>query len=225
MSKQYNGALVAEMARLCKPFCSEDNARLYPLVAAGDTDARQHMIEGNMSLAVVKVESFIRCFPETAHLRDDLTSAAFIGLTKAVNKMAAGNGPRNTDASAPTDFIGMWINRELSELVASESTIRLPARSKYRAQAEGQELTAPTVCNFIPERFQTPSYEAELETRDLIESCCACDEERTFVAMREAGHTLDDIAAVLGMSRTSLYRMARELEGRVTRKLEALRDE
>ena len=50
MSKQYNSTLVADMARLCKPFCSEDNDRLYPLVAAGDADARQQMIEGNMSV-------------------------------------------------------------------------------------------------------------------------------------------------------------------------------
>ena len=74
------------------------------------------MIVGNMSLAISKAESFIRCFPEVAHLRDDLISAAFIGLTKAVNKIAAGKGPRKVDPSAPADFIGMWINRELREV-------------------------------------------------------------------------------------------------------------
>ena len=61
--------------------------------------------------------------------------------------------------------------------------------------------------------------------RDLIESCCACEEERTFVAMREAGHTFVEIAKALKMSRMSTYRMAKKLEGRVVRKLEALRDE
>ena len=40
VSNQYNRELVAEMAWLCKPFCSEDNGRLYPLVAAGDSAAR-----------------------------------------------------------------------------------------------------------------------------------------------------------------------------------------
>ena len=37
--------------------------------------------------------------------------------------------------------------------------------------------------------------------RDLIDSCCTCDEERTFVAMREAGYTLAEIAAAINRSR------------------------
>lgn len=212
------------MARLGKPFCTEDNSRLFPHVAAGDTDARRQMIEGNMALAVVKVESFIRCFPEIAHLRDDLTSAAFVGVTKAVNQMAEGFQIKQPENWNPTDCIGAWINRELSELIEIEGIVP-PHTSKYRARAQGEELTVPTVVNVIPERFEIPSYEEELETRDLIHSCCVCDEERTFVAMREAGHTLDAIAATIGMSRTSLYRMAKHLQGRVQRTLEALRDE
>ena len=224
MSNQYNHELVTEMARLCKPFGSEDNDRLYPLVAAGDPDARQQMIEGNMSLAVVKVEGFIRCFPEIAHLRDDLTSAAFIGLVKAVNKMAAGRGPRKKDSSAPADFIGMWINRELGRLIEDETPIHVPHESDRLAKQKDEPIDPPVVCNVIPERFGVPSYEEEMETRDLIQSCCTCDEERTFVAMREAEHTLNKIAAAIGMSRTTMYRMARELGARVQRKLEALRD-
>ena len=144
MSNQYNNELVAEMARLGKPFCSEDNSRLYPLVAAGDSAARQQMIEGNMSLAVAKVESFIRCFPNVAHLRDDLTSAAFIGLTKAVNKMAEGTAVKYEGNWNPTDFIGTWINCELGEAVEAENPVRLPRRSRCRACANGQKLKAPS---------------------------------------------------------------------------------
>jgi len=59
VSNQYNSNLVSDMARLCEPFSAEDNSRLYPLVVAGDADARRQMIEGNMSLAVAKVDSFI----------------------------------------------------------------------------------------------------------------------------------------------------------------------
>lgn len=225
MSKQYNSKLVADMARLGEPFCSEDNDRLYPLVAAGDADARQQMIEGNMSLAVTKVESFIRCFLNVAHLRDDLTSAAFIGLTKAVNKMAEGTAIKYEGTWNPTDFIGAWINCELGEAVEVENPIRVPRRSRCRARANGQELEAPVVQHDIPERFEVPSYEKELEMRELIESCCTCKEERTFIVMREAGHTLVEIAAAIGRSRMFTQRMGKQLEARVMRKLEALRDE
>lgn len=220
MSNQYNDLLVSQMS---EPLDAERNLALFGRVVAGDSAAREEMIVGNMPLAVAKVESFIRCFPGAAHLRDDLTSAAFIGLTKAVNQMAEGTALKYEGNWNPTDCIGAWINRELGELIEIEGIVP-PHTSKFRARAQGEELTVPTVVNVIPERFQVPSYQEELETRDLIESCCTCDEERTFVAMREAGYTLDEIAAAVGMSRTTMYRMARELEARVQRKLEALRN-
>jgi hypothetical protein len=227
MSSQYNDALVADIHRATngESLDAEKNAALYKRVAAGDAAAREEMIVGNMPLAVTNVESFIACFPGVAHLRDDLTSAAFMGLTKAVNKMAAGQGPRSTDLSAPVEFMGMWINRELRDLIASASLIRLPARSRYRARAQGQELNAPTVCNVIPERFETPSYQKELEMRDLIESCCTCEEEQVFVSMREAGHTLVEIATAIDRSRMFTQRMGMRLDERIQHKIEAIRNE
>lgn len=224
MSKQYNSQLLADMVRLGRPFGVEDNARLYPLVTAGDAAARKQMIEGNMSLAIAKADSFIGCFPTLAYLRDDLVSVAFVGLVKAANKIAAGKGPRNTDATAPTDFIGMWINRELGELLEDEE-LAPPHTSLHRARAQGKELTLPTVCNVIPERFETPSYLEELELRDLIDACCTCDEERAFVAMREAGHTYAEVAKAINMPLSSTYVMARDLDARLQHKLKAIRDE
>ena len=224
MSDRYNNKLVADMARLCRPFCSEDNERLYPLVIAGDADARQRMIEGNMSLAIAKVESFIRCYPGVTHLRDDLTSAAFIGVTKAVNQIAEGNALKYEGNWNPTDCIGTWINRELGRLVEDEAPIRVPHTSKDRACAEGEKLKAPVVINHIPERFEVPSYERELEMRDLIESCCTCEEERTFVAMREAGHSYAEIAAAIEKSLGFTHSLATKLGARVQHNLEALRD-
>jgi hypothetical protein len=221
VSNQYNELLVSQMT---EPLDAEKNVALFERVAAGDAAAREQMIVGSMALAVAKVESFVHCYPGLAHLRDDLTSAAFVGLTKAVNQMAEGCQIKQPENWNPTDCIGAWINRELGEVLEVEGIVP-PHTSQHRARTQGEELTVPTVCNVIPERFEVSSYEKELEMRDVIESCCDRPEERTFVAMREAGHTLDEIAAAVRMSRTSLYRMAKELEARVSRKLEALHDE
>src|SRR3990172_5667419 len=62
VSKQYNQALVSALfhATGCKDWTTDDNARLHPLVAAGDKTARETMIAGNMPLVVSKVETFIR---------------------------------------------------------------------------------------------------------------------------------------------------------------------
>ena len=64
MSNQYNDALITESSRGTndRPWMLEKNVALFQSVAAGDVDAREEMIVGNMPLAVAKVESFIRCF-------------------------------------------------------------------------------------------------------------------------------------------------------------------
>jgi hypothetical protein len=221
MSNRYNALLVSQMS---EPLDAERNVALFERVLAGDAAAREEMIVGNMPLAVVKVESFIRCLPGIAHLRDDLTSSAFTGLVKAVNQMADGTALKYEGNWNPTDCIGAWINRELGELIETEGIVP-PHTSKNRARAQGKELTLPTIVNVIPERFEVPSYERELEMRDLIESCCACEEERTFIAMREAGYTLAEIAAAINRSVASTYRMGKSLDARVQHKLEAIRDE
>jgi len=212
VSNQYNDLLVSQMS---EPLDEEKNLVLLKRVAAGDAAAREEMIVGNMPLAVAKVESFIRCFPEVDHLRDDLTGAAFVGLVKAVNKMAAGKGPRKRAPSAPVDFIGMWINRELGRLVEDESFVRVPHTSKDRARTDGQELIPPTICNDIPERFAVPSCQKDLEIRELIEACCTSEAERTFVAMRREGHTLAEIAKALGTPVHTVSNLQRKLKARI----------
>ena len=226
MSNQYNDVLIADIHRETngETLDAEKNFALFQRVAAGDAAAHKEMIVGNMPLAITNVESFIGRFPGMAHLRDDLTSAAFVGLTKAVNKMAAGKGPRSTDVSAPVEFMGMWINRELRRLLEPEG-IAPPHTSKRRAKAQGKELVLPVVTHGVPERFEVLPYEGELEARDLIDSCCTCDEERTFLAMKEAGHTLTEIAAAVNMPVSSACVMAQNLEARIAHKLEALHDE
>ena len=218
MSNQYNSALVTDMARLGKPFCKEDNKRLYPLVAAGDADARRQMIEGNMSLVVTKVDAFLGEWPGFAHLRDDLMSAGFMGLTKAVNKMAAGRRVRN-----PTSYLGSAIKREFDYLLESEAAIRLPHSSRFDALKNDEELAAPTVTNTLPERQGAQSSIGEVDVRDLFDSCCTCQEERIVLAMCEAQHTYAQIAKAIGRPGSSTYVMAKKVKARIQEKLDSLR--
>jgi hypothetical protein len=227
VSKQYNDALITDLrcATNDKTLDAERNLALFQRVAAGDVAAREEMIVGNMPLAVAKVESFIRCYPGIAYLRDDLTSAAFVGLTKAVNQMAEGCQIKQPEHWNPTDCIGAWINRELSRLVEDETPIRVPHETDRLAKQKGEPIVPPTVCNATPERFETPSYQKQLEDRDLIESCAACDEERTMLAMWMKGHTNAEIGKAIHKSAESTRRLGKQLEARIRRKVEALRDE
>jgi hypothetical protein len=226
VSNPYNAAFVAALHRKTKSktWTAEKNAEMYPRVAAGDKAAREEMITGNVPLVISKADSFLRCFPYFAHLRDDLVSAGCVGLVRAVNQMAGGCRIRKPDHWNPTDHMGSAIYRKFGELIEDESTIRVPHTSKARARAEGEELEVPGVVNKRFERLEMPSYAEEFETGDLIESCCNCQEERAFVAMRKARHTLTEISDALRMSRMSVHRMGKRLQGRVVCKLEAVRD-
>ena len=222
MSNQYNHLLVSQMN---EPLDAEKNAELYRRVAAGDAAAREEMIVGNMPLAIANVEKFIHRVPQAAHLRDDLVSAAFTGLVKAVNGMMKGHRVKKPDKWNPACHIGTSINHELSRVIEDENPIHLPHESERLAKRKGQPIELPEIVNTVPERFEVPSYEKELEMRDLIYACCTSEKERTFVAMREAGHSFAKIAAAIKMSPPSVSRLKKKLAARVERRLKALRDE
>ncbi len=226
MSRQYNNALMDDLhdATNNETLDAARNLGLFQRLKAGDAAARDEMIVGNMPLAVAKVEGFIRCFPDTSYLRDDLTSAAMVGLTKAVNKMAVGKGPRRISPSSPVDFMGMWINRELRRLVEDETPIRVPHESRRLAKQKEEPIVAPAVSHAVPEQFETPTHQKQLEDRDLMESCCICDDERTWLAMRLAGHTNAAIARAINRPDESTRRLGKRVESRIKRKLEALAD-
>ena len=92
----------------------------------------------------------------------------------------------------------MWINRELGELMETEGIVPFLIRPSVRRNAKGEELTVPYgLSTSFPSDSRVPSYEKELETRDLIDSCCVDEEERTLFAMREASHTYAEMRPAL----------------------------
>ena len=88
------------------------------------------MIEGNMAAIVFHVDNYLHYFPQYSFLRDDLTSAGFMGLVKAVNSMAE----EGCGVAAPVDYIKVSVARELGELAEeTETLIRIPRkRSDWR---------------------------------------------------------------------------------------------
>ena len=216
MSNQYNGLLVSKMSQSLD---AGQNAALYARVAAGDAAAREEMIVGNMPMATASVERLLHYLPQAGRLRDDLTGAAFLGLTKAVNHMANGVEIRVPEAWTVAGCIGAWIDRELSNLIDNSPLIHPSARSRYRARARGRELRPPDVHHAVPGDLGGPSYDGALEARDALVARCACDEQRAFVALRVAGRTRTEIAAVLGKSLMAVCRMESRLEARLRHEL------
>jgi DNA-directed RNA polymerase specialized sigma subunit len=215
MSK-YNSELVSQMS---PPLNVEDNLGLAPKVALGDVEARKSMIEGNMPLVVSKVDDYIFSFPQYTYLRDDLTSAGFVGLVNAVNSIAKdGSG-----VAAPVEYIGVSIMCQLIQFTDDESMIRIPHKTQYNATANGKRIRTMTPSGAVPDTCACDGAETLAEMRDLIESCCETEQERTYVDMREASYNLQEIAAVIGTSLATTYRLKENLYRRVLAKA-GLRD-
>ena len=199
----------------------ERNERLYPRVMAGDEEAREEMIESNMPLVIVKVNSFLCRHSQFEYLRDDLHSAGFVGLVQAVNKMAEHVDPPIVN---PTGYISVAITHEIGRLVAKEENrgfARVP-------KADREAGKVPFVTNSLPESLVDPEQEAAqevIEMRDLLESCCESDDERTILRMREKGHSDREIADAIGLKHTTTYLLRLELEDRFKQKCRELEEE
>jgi RNA polymerase sigma factor (sigma-70 family) len=198
---RYNNELVAEMIRLCRPFNAEKNEELLPQVARGDGDARQQMIEGNMSFVINRVDSYIRRRPEIEFLRDDMTSQGLVGVCKAVNLIARGREVTNATAC-----LSYWINREILRVIERET-------GGNNSEENGVVLSDNTV--------ETISREDTgwrlIDLRDLIYSCCKTEQERQLIQLREQGKDTEAAASVLGVSRATAYRMLKRIERRYER--------
>ena len=208
---QYNDALVESMTAICEPATRDSNDQLYPLVAAGDREAMDRMIEGNMSLVIDKVDRFVAVHRDAEHLRDDLISEGFVALTTAVNKMAEA-GPR--ESPNPTGLISHHIGRRLQDAVT-----QVGFGASARTVSRGVET--PKLVS-LPDEFDAPSRAADpiamLELRDTIQACCESREDKVIIRMRESGSTDAEIAERLNTSVASIYRMRQAIYERFLEK-------
>jgi hypothetical protein len=235
MNQYSNSQLIAEMKQN-DSLNREDNDTLFELVKAGDTAARERMITGNMYLVVDKVDCFLRRHPHATHLRDDLTSAGFIGLLQAVNAISGGNVAKTNI----TGYLAVGIGREMSELMDQENVIFISAGQRRYAREHGYELEIPKV-QTLPsdkDKHYDPNDDGQLadnetlpvgsdfgyypfgatEVRDLLDACCQTHEEREFMWLREAGYTFKEISGKLKMPVASVHAIKTRLYQRFLRK-------
>ena len=195
----------------------ERNNELFPAVVAGDAEARRALIEENMALVVVKVDSLTKQMPSIAHLRDDLIGAGYLGLVKAVNKVASG---KVKTAKALNNYIGRSITRDIFQLLPHERTIHIPRESNRLARQSENPIPIPIVIHTLPKTLATPSLSAVVDLHNLFDSCCISEAELECLRLREDGHTFPEIAAILAVPQTTLYDMFRRLRARIAVKLE-----
>lgn len=215
MKSQYNRELVTSMIAVCPPGSRDRNDELYRRLVTGGKSARDDLITSNMSLVLTIVDSYIACFITLDCLRDDLMSAGFMGLVKAVNSMAD-----HTEATIrnPTGYVATSIHREIGKLIDDE-----PGVVKRRKEADDESAAVVVVAGASLPRVadSAPDHADLIALRDLIESCCETEEDRIIVRMREQGYVDREIAATLDLPLTTVYTMRRAIEGRYLSKCKA----
>ncbi len=187
---------------------------LAPKVAAGDVEARERIIEGNMPLVLSKVEDFIDSLPQYAFLRDDLVSAGFVGLVKAVKRMAE----KGRGVKAPVEYICVVVANEIGALARQEGTIRIPPTAQKDAAAAGKPIKPMKAANELLPGLHADNIESAVDMFDLISSCCCTETERKYVEMRQAGYTLQEIADEVHTSLSAIYTTKEDLYRRVLKK-------
>jgi DNA-directed RNA polymerase specialized sigma24 family protein len=196
------------------------NNELFPLVVAGDAAARSALIEENMALVVVKADSLIKQMPSIAYLRDDLVSAGYIGLVKAINRLPSGK----VRMKALNTWIGRCVLRVLLQLLPKERTIRVPrssadaARNPESVSWDAQPIDAPVVYNVLPETLRAHSHLPLVDLQDICEACCHTDTERECLRLRAAGYTFREIGTTLDLPLATANLMFRNLQKRILHK-------
>lgn len=201
----------------------ELNDALYPKVVAGDASARNQMIEANMSLVTNKVQAYLSQHPEWNHLRDDLISQGFVGLTQAVNKMAGIVSEDDidipVDVNNPTGLISTYIYHRLGDLIDKELGIRVPGRTFRRKRKAGQMVGVPVKESSltVEDTFQKDAMadpRAMVDLKDELLGCCESPTERLIVDHRQDGRSDSEIAEILGIPKTTAYMMRRGIYAR-----------
>lgn len=197
------------------PATRESNDRLYPLVVAGNLAAREEMILSNMAMVTRKVGAYLDQFPQCSHLRDDLLAQGYVGLTEAVNNMVG----QVCDDPNPTGLMSLHIHYSMGELLDYESAIRIPVRTFHRKKCNGNEPSVPTkeasICSeYVFEKEGQRDPRSLTDLKDEILGCCENDIEKQIVGLRANGRSDADIAAILGIPKTTTYMMRRGIYAR-----------
>jgi hypothetical protein len=202
------------------------NNELLPCVIAGDAEARRVLIEENMALVIVKADGLVRQMPHFAYLRNDLVSAGYVGLVKAINKLST-TKPRKSSlraASALNTWMGRAILHEMLELLPREQAIQVPRKSAKAARNpetvswNARPINTPIVYNVLPETLTARSQFALVDLQDVCDVCCQTETERECLRLRAAGHTFKEIGIALHQPLPTAYLMFRKLQKRILKK-------
>lgn len=195
-----------------QPLTDDEKPLLILKIKDGDLEAAHKVVLGHLRLALGIVGRYMMVI-ENQTKSDDLVSAAVEGLCEGVNKIRH-EGLPHTNLSG---FLAEYIHRFISDYLDKFSTVRVPGRTRRRL---GTEFHAPATIelnsSLIDKNLEIRLHDLEeIEVRELIDKISENDLDRKIIALRMEGHKDDAIGLQLGVSKTTVYLIRRDIEKRL----------
>lgn len=200
------------------PLKEDEEARYLSLMAAGDKDARDVLIERNLRL----VAHVVKKFDNTGEDPDDLISTGTIGLIKGIKTFNPRYGTRLATYAA------RCIENEVLMFLRSKRRTRSEVflYDPIGVDREGNEITLTDVLgtdpDIVPDTVDTICQQKSVRTK----LNCLGRRERTVVELRYGLHsgnrkTQREIARLLGISRSYVSRIEKRAVSKLTHELSA----
>lgn len=186
---------------------AEETCRLVDKLRGYDTrELRDRIIMGNVRLVLFKASAYVGCYRQTLHLKDDMVSAGFLGLTKAVNFLS---DPEVSHTESPSGLMALFIHREIGCLIERSNLIPTPTRTRER-----NNLKEVQVNRFSEHDHDLPRSDGSDVLRDFIYSLTDTEYERQILSLRESGFTDLEISERLDLPASTVNLIRRELFNR-----------
>ncbi len=194
-----------------KPLGKDEAPALVARLRAGSIEARQRAVEGITRLALLIVGRYIAVYPKIAYYCDDMVSAAMDGTVEGVQHFGTECKHDNL-----VGYVRMFIHRKISEAILDSHTVRVPARSVSRHLKNDNKIIFP---HRVPlsddcQKISANKPISDLEVEEILAKTVQNEDEQTILTARQEGRNDQEIAEMMGSSKTTVFLIRREMENR-----------
>jgi len=174
-----------------KPLTAEETNNLAVKVQAGDPQAREDLIRGNIPLVRYRVRVWTNLYPHLKYLSDDMVSVGLVKLTETVDEIF--DRPDHIEKN-PLGFISVAITRAIGRFVSREEVEpKIPLPEGIVNKIEVHDTTE--FVDFV----------------DSLLGACESEDHKTILIMKAKGASDEEIANALDCSRQTVQVMRQEI--------------
>jgi hypothetical protein len=186
-------------------FVKENMDSMAEQLRLGCKETREKMIQGYMSLVHSKVNKWIQIYPGLEYLSDDMESEGYLAVIRAVDRIATGERPENTNVTA---YVSVAIINGIGDFLDNSGFIRIPRSS---------DEEPPTVEPIFEKALSNDPVCGVVDIKDTLDHICRTDEERAIVDLLSRGYTEREVGSQLDMAQSTVNMLRIELYERYTR--------